>query len=137
MIDTDTFMTLVQYLGAAVLTYLGVRYTGRRAKEATVTTQASEDLKAAAAEWRALKDDYKERLGSMEGRMRTVEADLEGEREHSRRQDRDMQRLRRQLTAWARWAENLSTNWATIRERPYPPPPPMDDYYRYEMRDHD
>lgn len=126
--DQPTFLQLVQTLGAAFIAYLGVRFTGNRAQEANRATRRSEDLKDAAEEWRALKEEYRTRLQAVEERVGHTEAALVEERQHSRRQDVDMKRLRRQLTAWARWAENLSHNWSTIRQQPHPPPPPMDDY---------
>lgn len=133
--DQPTVLQLVQTLGAALIAYLGVRFTGRRAHEAAKATRHSEDLKAAAEEWRELKEEYRTRLMAVEKRVGQTEEALVEERQHSRRQDGDMKRLRRQLTAWARWAENLSHNWPTIRQQPHPPAPPMDDYYHQHRQE--
>lgn len=120
----DNFVALLQGIMAALIAYAGVRYTGRRAEKAAETTQGSADLKAAAEEWRTLKDEYRARLEAVEARQARTEEDLEKERDHSRRQDRDLYRLRRALDAWTRWADHLVENWATIREKDDPPTPP-------------
>ena len=120
----DALLTIVQYLGAAVLGYLGVRYTGKRAERAQASSQGSADLKAAAEEWRALKEDYASRLKAVEERQEALEGELKTEREHSRKMDDDLQRLRSRLGRWTKWAQDLSKNWDTLRTHPTPPPIP-------------
>lgn len=120
----DNLAGLLQAILAALIAYAGVRYTGRRAEKAAEATQGSADLKAAAEEWRTLKDEYRDRLEAVEARQARTEEDLEKERDHSRRQDRDLYRLRRALDSWIRWADYLVENWDAIRAEPTPPTPP-------------
>lgn len=123
-VDPNIVVQFIQALIAAGITYAGVRYTGKRAERATSATQGSADLKAAAEEWRALKEDTQKRVTDLEKEQKDQRAELEEERKHSRRQDRELRRLRQRLTNWTRWAHDLNANWDQVRQDPQPPPFP-------------